>query len=110
MAIASSSRMVMIEQIVDRLQLRDKISVLHSAEYEKVGKPAPDIFFTTAKKLNFAASDCLVFEDSVFGVEAARRAEMMVVAVPPPENFNNPKYDIADYKVNSLTDWLKTIC
>ncbi|OJJ78311.1 hypothetical protein ASPBRDRAFT_71491 [Aspergillus brasiliensis CBS 101740] len=58
------------------------------------GKPAPDIFLVALQTLNPASdsgekplspNECLVFEDSVVGVEAARRAGMRVVWVPHPD-------------------------
>ncbi|GAQ04972.1 uncharacterized protein C4C5.01 [Aspergillus lentulus] len=57
------------------------------------GKPAPDIYLLALQALNSAAdsgksilpSECLVFEDSVAGVEAGRRAGMRVVWVPHPD-------------------------
>lgn len=59
------------------------------------GKPAPDIYLVALQSLNSAAAvcgakpilphECLVFEDSVVGVEAGRRAGMRVVWVPHPD-------------------------
>jgi pseudouridine-5'-monophosphatase len=58
------------------------------------GKPAPDIYLVALQTLNSALDsgkkailpdECLVFEDSVVGVEAARRAGMRVVWVPHPD-------------------------
>ena len=57
----------------------------------KSGKPAPDIFLLALRRINeniepgeppVMADECLVFEDSIAGVEAGRRAEMRVVWVP----------------------------
>jgi pseudouridine-5'-monophosphatase len=48
------------------------------------GKPAPDIFLRAAEDLGVRARDCLVFEDAPAGVEAARRADMQVIALPDP--------------------------
>jgi beta-phosphoglucomutase-like phosphatase (HAD superfamily) len=45
------------------------------------GKPAPDIFVTAARRLGVAPADCVVFEDAPLGIEAARRAGMLAVAV-----------------------------
>lgn len=57
----------------------------------KSGKPAPDIFLLALQRINNTLSpqeepikpeECLVFEDSVAGVEAGRRAGMRVIWVP----------------------------
>ena len=46
-----------------------------------LGKPEPAIFLEVAKRMNTRASDCIVFEDAPFGIEAARRAGMRAVAI-----------------------------
>ncbi len=44
-------------------------------------KPAPDVFLLAAKQLNLEAKHCLVFEDSLAGIEAARRAGCSCIAL-----------------------------
>ena len=46
------------------------------------GKPSPDMFLLAASKLGVPATECLVFEDAVPGIEAATAAGMRVVRVP----------------------------
>ncbi len=43
------------------------------------GKPAPDVFLLAAERLNTAPADCVVIEDSLLGIEAARAAGMRVI-------------------------------
>ena len=45
------------------------------------GKPDPAIFLEAAKRMNANAASCIVFEDAPFGIEAARRAGMLAVAI-----------------------------
>jgi len=58
-------------------------------------KPAPDIFLAAAQDLDAPPADCLVFEDSPFGVEAARAAGMQVIALPDPA-MDRARYTAAD--------------
>jgi pseudouridine-5'-monophosphatase len=69
----------------------------------KHGKPAPDIFLLTAKRLQAPPSSCLVFEDSPAGVEAAHAAGMRVIAVPDP-NMDDGAYGSADQIIHSLNE------
>ena len=68
------------------------------------GKPAPDIFLITARRLGVAPEHCLVFEDSVAGVTAAKAAGMTVVAVPGPTMAPEDFYE-ADSVIPSLFDF-----
>lgn len=105
MAVASSSNPELIELVLKRFEILDYFKFYHSAKFEKAGKPSPDVFLTSAKKLGVLPNDCLVFEDSYNGVLAAKRANMTVVAVPYPENYDDQRFDIADLKLHSLKDW-----
>ncbi len=67
----------------------------------KQGKPAPDSFLVTAKRLEANPSQCLVFEDSLAGVTAAKEAGMFVVAIPAKE-MNRSEFAIADEVLDSL--------
>ena len=104
MALASSSAMSLIEAVVDKLSIRNYFQLLWSAEYEPFGKPHPGIFITTAQKLSVLPSQCLVFEDSVNGVIAAKAARMKCIAVPDIASLNDPRFAIADITVSSLLE------
>lgn len=66
-------------------------------------KPAPDIFLRAAERLGVAPGDCLVFEDSPFGVTAAKAAGMFAVAIPDP-NMPTDRYQHADLLLGSLSE------
>lgn len=69
----------------------------------KRGKPHPDIFLVTAQRIQAQPSQCLVFEDSPAGVDAARAAGMHVVAVPDP-HMDDSAYRNASRIIRSLED------
>ena len=70
----------------------------------KKGKPAPDIFLLTARCLGASPENCLVFEDSLAGMQAALAANMSVIAIPHPD-FERNLYQAATQILNSLTEF-----
>lgn len=105
LAVASSSAMMLIEVVMTKLNTRKYFDVFCSAEFELFGKPHPAIFISAAKKLGVDVKDCLVFEDSINGVIAAKAARMKCVAIPEEATFNDPRFVIADLKIKSLLDF-----
>lgn len=101
-ALASSSSMILIEAVVDKLEIRSYFDLLWSAQYEEYGKPHPAIFISVARQLNVPVQKCLVFEDAINGVIAAKAAKMKCVAVPEEATFNDPRFIIADLKIATL--------
>jgi len=82
-----------------------------TADDPEVGaaKPAPDIFLTAARRLGVAPRDCLVFEDSPFGVTAAKAAGMTAIAIPDPA-MADEKYAHADAIIRSLKMFQPSLC
>jgi pseudouridine-5'-monophosphatase len=68
------------------------------------GKPAPDIFLLAAERMGVPAGQCLVFEDSPVGVEAACAAGMSVIAIPDP-NMNPEEFRSADRILRHLGEF-----
>ena len=87
MAICSGSLMVEIEVTLEKAGLRHFFKEIVSAEQVKKGKPHPEGFILALKKLNkhfrppAAAGECIVIEDSQWGLQAGKAAGMHTVAV-----------------------------
>ena len=107
-AIGTSSNTKLMNKVIEILSIGHYFDSLTSAEFLEYGKPHPHVFLNCAKSLAIHPSDCLVIEDSINGVIAAKAAQMKVVAIPEEINKNNPKFAIADFKVDSLLDIITT--
>jgi len=106
MALASSSSSVLISAVLQKLELNDFLEFAHSAEHEEFGKPHPAVYLTAARKLGLAPQECLAFEDSGAGVEAAKNAGMKCLCIPDPAIDSN-KIQRADLILPSLTELRK---
>ena len=65
-------------------------------------KPNPDTYLLTAEKLGLPSNKCVVIEDSLVGVRAAKKAGMKCVAVS--NSFPPPRLKEADLVVDTLED------
>jgi mannitol-1-/sugar-/sorbitol-6-/2-deoxyglucose-6-phosphatase len=102
MAIASSSSEAIIDTVMDTLKIRNFFAHIYSGQHEKIGKPHPQVFITTAALLDVRPEDCLVFEDAPAGVLAAKAAKMQCIAVPEAAHKNDRFIQIADLVLDSL--------
>ncbi|MGF1724010.1 hexitol phosphatase HxpB [Photobacterium nomapromontoriensis] len=103
-ALASSSPMRLIMTTLEALSLENKFSVILSAEHLRFGKPHPEVYINAADALGIPPQACVAFEDSVNGLLAAKAAQMKGIAVPEPTVINDPRWAIADCKLNSLLE------
>ena len=102
MAIASSSLTEIIKAVLDKLDIKDDLKAIHSAEHEPYGKPHPGVYITTAAKLGVRPEECLAFEDSPNGVLSAKAARMKCISIPDPHVASDPRIQIADLVLPSL--------
>jgi len=109
-ALASSTPLALIHRCLEHFDLTTRFASIHSAEFEPYGKPHPGVFLTAASSLGIEPSRCLVFEDSITGVIAARAASMRLVAVPTPGDRGEVEFLLADLVLETLEeltpDWL----
>ena len=99
-AVASSAPQANIDALLDELGIREYFQA-EAAGATLRGKPDPAVFLLAAELLGVEPANCLVIEDALAGVEAARRGGMKCVAVCT----TNPaeKLEAADVVVNDLT-------
>ncbi|HET9597481.1 MAG TPA: HAD family phosphatase [Anaeromyxobacteraceae bacterium] len=81
LAIATSSPRAAREFVLRALGLESAFDRVVGAESVTRGKPAPDLFLAAAAALGVPPQTCVVFEDAVAGIEAARAAGMRAVGV-----------------------------
>jgi beta-phosphoglucomutase family hydrolase len=98
-AVASSAPRKNIEVVLEVMGLAGFFEALVSAEDVTAGKPDPQVFQRGAERLGMPPSRCIVVEDAVPGVEAARRAGMRCIGVS-----RNGSLTGADVVVRSLVD------
>lgn len=81
-AVASSAHREVIDAALQATNLAHDIPTIVSSDEVAHGKPAPDVYLEAARRLGVRPDGCLVVEDSINGVRAAREAGMTVVLVP----------------------------
>jgi HAD superfamily hydrolase (TIGR01509 family) len=80
-ALASSATRDQVALVVEKLGIRRGLHALVSAADVVRGKPEPDLFLEAARRLRVEPAVCLVVEDAVLGIRAARAAGMAAVAL-----------------------------
>ncbi len=81
-AVASSGIRRYVEAVLHVNGMRDRFSIVVTGDDVARGKPAPDIFLAAARALAVEPQHCLVLEDAPAGVQAAKSAGMLCIAVP----------------------------
>lgn len=102
-AVASSATKAAIDLMLGALQIKDYFQAIASGEEVAQSKPAPDVFLLGAKRLNVEPANCLVVEDSINGIRAAKAAGMSCLAVPC-DWTRYQDHSSADFRLGSLAD------
>jgi HAD superfamily hydrolase (TIGR01509 family) len=82
LAVVSGGYRKNVEMTLDAIGIRPLFDAVVCVEDYARGKPFPDPFLQAARLMNVPAADCLVFEDSPLGLQAAEAAGMQYVLVP----------------------------
>jgi HAD superfamily hydrolase (TIGR01509 family) len=105
LAVATSSVRASALPFLERTGIRSSFEVIITGDEVERGKPHPDIYIFTTEKLNLAPNACLVIEDALSGVAAAKAANMPVAAIPDTRFVDPREYQKeADYVLGSLSE------
>jgi beta-phosphoglucomutase-like phosphatase (HAD superfamily) len=98
LAVATSSVSASARPFLDRHQLTPFFDLVVTGDEIERGKPHPDIYLRAAEKLGIPAERCLVIEDALSGIAAAKAAKMRVAAIPDRRPSGSDFVDPRDYE------------
>ncbi|AKD57644.1 HAD family hydrolase [Spirosoma radiotolerans] len=113
MVLATSAPMMNVDFVFDHIPIRKFFAKIVSEQDVQVGKPDPTVFRLAAERVQASPDQCLVFEDSQPGVEAAKAAGMNVVVLTTthsPNELGEAELAIDDYTqvtVDQLRELIK---
>ena len=102
LAITTSAAGDAVDLLLRRFGIREMFSLIVDGAEVEAGKPDPEGYLLTARKLGVAPHDCVVFEDSHVGVQAAKAAGMYCVAVRNPRARTKQDVGAADLVLDSF--------
>lgn len=106
-AVASSSRLNKIKEVLQVCEIIDYFDVIISGEQCTKSKPDPEIYVRAAELLELPVSECLAVEDSKAGIASCVAAHMKVVARVDTRFGANP--EAADFQIYDMMDLIQ-IC
>ncbi|WP_292946825.1 beta-phosphoglucomutase [Olleya sp. UBA1516] len=83
--------------ILEKVNLLSKFDAIVDGNDVSKAKPDPEVFLIAAKHLNMKPEDCIVFEDSVAGVQAANTANMISIGIGEKEVLHEADYIFSDF-------------
>lgn len=86
-------------QILEKVDLLNQFDAIVDGNDVSKAKPDPEVFLIAAKSLNVNPEDCIVFEDSVAGVQAANTANMISIGIGEENVLHE-----ADYVFSNFTE------
>lgn len=99
LGIATSNSRELAESVLRSNKVFDDFEVIVTGSEAPKGKPAPDIYLSVASKLSVPPKECLVFEDTLAGIQAGLNAGMTVCAVSDPDS------EVAWPRIRKLADY-----
>lgn len=105
-ALGSASKNAKI--VLKSLKIYDHFGAIVDGNHVENPKPDPEVFLRAAEKLGKRPADCIVFEDSVAGIQAARSAGMTSIGIGDKIILKEADYNFSDFTEISI-DFLKEL-
>lgn len=106
LAVASNAETPNVNFVLDGAGLRRYFRVIVDGMQVKRPKPYPDVYLKVADLLGIEPRNCVVFEDSPAGVQAAVSAGARVVGVETHEPLDHVEFKVPDFREPRLEQWL----
>ena len=103
-AVASNSRNA--KPIIRQVGIDQYLDAVVDGHEIENSKPDPEVFLLAAKSIGVPPANCIVVEDAVAGLEAARRAGMKALGIGTRERLTNADMVVADLSAISIDDLL----
>lgn len=107
MALASSSKMYLIEKVLEQCGIASFFDYVISGEQFAESKPNPEIYLTAMREIGCTPDECIVVEDSSYGIEAGLSAGTYVIA-KKDERFNIDQSK-ADHQINAIDEIIELL-
>lgn len=104
LALASSTRQVVVEKELKAVGLFDFFEHLVCGDMVTNSKPDPEIYSTAVKELGLEPADCIAIEDSLNGLKSGKSAGLLTIMVPDRVAANDETKTVTDYLYDSLRD------
>ncbi len=89
-------------KILKKVALYESFDSIVDGTNVSKAKPDPEVFLIAAKELNIAPNQCVVFEDSIAGVQAANKADMISIGIGEQEVLNEADFVFKDFSEISI--------
>jgi beta-phosphoglucomutase len=94
-------------RILESLSLTNYFDAIIDGTKVSQAKPDPEVFIKGAEALGVKAEECIVFEDAQAGVEAAKNAGMLCIAIGSPDNLSGYDYIIPGFEKITYKELIK---
>ena len=94
--------------ILDKVKITGLFDAIVDGNDVSKAKPNPEVFLKAAQQTKSKTKNCIVFEDSVAGIQAANKAEMISIGIGDPKILHEAQYNFQNFKVMS-NDFLEQL-